>query len=217
VNATAGGPANLGSGRADAAVAVGNEEEGDWEEDEGTHPLVDFFGVEEIRKYIMPKDNRLGKKNFMGASATYSSIGHTCVSNKLELEQYMDYDVGDYCADDWKLGQKLMVHGCDPLPRRRCFSRAPKTYKKPLSLNEALWSFPDDRNVRWDGYICKNFSCLGGPNKKGFFKCNECFNLEGHEKPKWMEVTNMSTEVDFLLKDVLSLKPGEFGLAWTFQ
>ncbi|KAI4328849.1 hypothetical protein L6164_021172 [Bauhinia variegata] len=47
-----------------------------------------------------------------------------------ELEQYMDYDIDEICKDDWKLAQKLVVHGCDPLPRRRCFTRAPKLYRK---------------------------------------------------------------------------------------
>ena len=35
---------------------------------------------------------------------------------KKELEEYMSYDIGSYCNDDWNLAQKLMLNGCDPLP-----------------------------------------------------------------------------------------------------
>ncbi|BFI15703.1 protein MpPMT.4 [Marchantia polymorpha subsp. ruderalis] len=197
------------------------KEEGEWaEEDElqsEKDPLVEYFEIEEIKKYIRSKYNRLGRKNFMGANATYASIGHACVSKKFELEQYMEYDVGEYCSDDWPLGQKLMVHGCDPLPRRRCFVRGPKIYTKPLPINESLWKLPDDRNVRWDNYICKSFGCLAGPNRKGFFKCGECFDLQGHEKPKWTEVTNTSTDADFMLEEVLQMKPGEIRIGLDFS
>ena len=37
---------------------------------------VDFFLIEEIRKYVKMKPNRLGKQNFMGANGTFTSIGH---------------------------------------------------------------------------------------------------------------------------------------------
>ncbi|KAB5556231.1 hypothetical protein DKX38_007140 [Salix brachista] len=35
---------------------------------------------------------------------------------KKEMEEYMDYDIGSYCKDDWNLAQKLMVNGSDALP-----------------------------------------------------------------------------------------------------
>ncbi|KAK4411451.1 hypothetical protein Sango_0218100 [Sesamum angolense] len=117
--------------------------------------LADILGLietvqeslsEEIRKYIRIKPNRLGKQNFMGANGTFTSIGHACFSMRKELEEYMDYDIGDICNDDWKLAQKLMVHGCDPLPRRRCFAKAPQFYTKPLPINESLWALPNDKN-----------------------------------------------------------------------
>lgn len=113
------------------------------------HPLVkqkehsdepsDYFLIEEIRKYVRIKPNRSGKQNFMGANGTFTSIGHACFAMKKDLEEYMDYDIGDICKDDWKLAQRLMVHGCDPLPRRRCFSRAPQLYTKPFPINESMW------------------------------------------------------------------------------
>lgn len=193
------------------------------------HPLVrkkkkfdepaDYFLREEIRKYVRIKPNRLGKQNFMGANASFTSIGHACFAMKQELEEYMDYDVGEICNDDWKLAQKLMVHGCDPLPRRRCFSRAPKLYNQPFPINESLWKLPDNRNVRWSQYRCKNFACLAGnATQKGFFKCADCFNLTNHEMPRWVTLEADSNQTaDFLISDVLGIKPGEIRIGLDFS
>ncbi|KAG4135602.1 hypothetical protein ERO13_D08G226200v2 [Gossypium hirsutum] len=169
--------------------------------------LIDTFTTEEIRKYIAPKENRIGKINFYGTEKIYNTIGHACVLMKKELEEYMDYDIGSYCKDDWNLAQKLMVNGCDPLPQRRCLTRASKVYQKPYPINESLWKLPDDRNVRWGNYQCRNFGCLSGKNpKRGYTKCIGCFEME-KEKLKW--VTNTSLQVDFLIRDVLAIKPGQ--------
>ncbi|XP_020098274.1 uncharacterized protein LOC109717039 [Ananas comosus] len=184
--------------------------------------MIEYFLVEEIRKYARIKPSRLGKQNFMGANGTFTSIGHACFAMKEELEEYMDYDVGDFCKDDWRQAQRLMVHGCDPLPRRRCFSRAPKLYAKPFPINESMWKLPDDRNVRWSQYRCKNFACLAkNATKKGFFKCSDCFNLTRHEMPRWMELVYpdpaSNLTADFLIKEVLQLKPGEIRIGLDFS
>ncbi|PIN20184.1 hypothetical protein CDL12_07146 [Handroanthus impetiginosus] len=182
----------------------------------------EYFLIEEIRKYIRIKPNRLGKQNFMGANGTFTSIGHACFSMKKELEEYMDYDIGDICNDDWKLAQKLMIHGCDPLPRRRCFSKAPQFYTKPLPINESLWSLPNDKNIRWSQYRCKNFTCLvRNTTQKGFFKCADCFNLKEHEYPRWIKPfyqdPNSNLTADFLISDVLDVKPGEIRIGLDFS
>ncbi|OMP08546.1 putative S-adenosyl-L-methionine-dependent methyltransferase protein [Corchorus olitorius] len=196
------------------------------------HPLVkqsqqsdepgDFFLTEEIRKYVKVKPNRLKKQNFMGANGTFTSIGHSCFAMKKELEEYMDYDVGEICNDDWKLAQKLMVHGCDPLPRRRCFARAPRLYNQPFPINESMWKLPDDRNVRWGGYKCRNFTCLANnTTRKGFFKCADCFNLSSHEMPRWIKPPELDPETnstaDFLIPEVLEIKPGEIRIGLDFS
>ncbi|KAG5100868.1 hypothetical protein JHK82_045920 [Glycine max] len=193
------------------------------------HPLVrkkkqsdepaDYFLREEIRKYVRIKPNRLGKQNFMGTNASFTSIGHACFAMKEDLEEFMDYDVGEICNDDWKLAQKLMVHGCDPLPRRRCFSRAPKLYNQPFPINESLWKLPDDRNVRWSQYRCKNFLCLASnTTRKGFFKCADCFNLTNHEMPRWISLEADSNQTaDFLISDVLGIKPKEIRIGLDFS
>ena len=163
------------------------------------------------------KPNRLGKQNFMGANGTFTSIGHACFATKPDLEEYMRYDVGDVCEDDWRLAQRLMVHGCDPLPRRRCFARAPKLYAAPLPLPDSLWAAPDDRNVRWSGYKCKSFACLANNTsaRKGFFKCTDCFDLAGHELPRWVAQGNSSS--DFLAREVLDIKPGGVRIGLDFS
>ena len=202
------------------------------EEIKHIHPLLkpkqqsdepsSYFLVEEIRKYVKIKPNRLGKQNFMGANGTFTSIGHACFSMKKELEDYMDYDIGDLCQDDWRLAQQLMVHGCDPLPRRRCFARAPQLYSQPFPINKSMWKLPDDRNVRWSKYRCKNFTCLANNfTRRGFFKCADCFNLSHHEMPRWIQLVNphpsSNLTADFLIPDVLDIKPGEIRIGLDFS
>ncbi|KAL9142721.1 hypothetical protein ABFS82_14G189600 [Erythranthe guttata] len=178
-------------------------------------PLINTFVVEEIRKYITPKENRAGKINIYGTEKVYNTIGHACVTMKTELEEYMDYDVGSYCKDDWIFGQKLMIRGCDPLPRRRCLTRASKLYLRPYSINESLWRIPEGRNVRWSNYQCRNFECLSSKNtKRGYSKCTGCFEME-KEKLKWV-TTNTSLPIDFSIKDVLAVKPGEVRIGLDF-
>lgn len=177
-------------------------------------PLINHFIVEEIRKYITPKENRVGKINIYGSDKVYNSIGHGCGVYKKEFEEYMDYDIGSYCKDDWNLGQKLMIHGCDPLPRRRCLTRASKVYQKPYPINESLWKVPDDRNIRWSNYQCRNMDCLKSANpRRGYSKCVGCFEMD-KEKLRW--VTNTSIPVDFMIKDVLSIKQGEIRVGLDF-
>ncbi|XP_072961684.1 probable methyltransferase At1g29790 isoform X2 [Typha angustifolia] len=169
-------------------------------------PLINFFTVEETRKYITSKGNRGAKLSVYSTNKTYNTIGHACVLMRKELEEYMNYDIGSYCNDDWNLGQKLMLGGCDPLPRRRCLTRASKLYQRPLPINESLWTMPDNRNVRWSKYQCRDFKCLSSKNpRRGFSKCIGCFELE-KEKVKWVKNGSLA---DFLIKDVLAVKPGE--------
>ncbi|TMW97083.1 hypothetical protein EJD97_006231 [Solanum chilense] len=163
-------------------------------------PLINTFVMEETRKYITPKVNRNGDVNVYGTLMIYNTIGHACVLMKKELEEYMDYEIGSYCKDDWNLAQKLMLNGCDPLPRRRCLARASKLYLKPYSIDKSLWTIPDGRNIRWSNYRCRNFECLLRKNTKKGFEMEK-------EKVKW--VTNSSVPVDFLIKDVLGIKAGE--------
>ncbi|KAG0478260.1 hypothetical protein HPP92_012979 [Vanilla planifolia] len=172
----------------------------------GSDPLINYFTVEEIRKYVTGKGNRDGKLSIYGTEKTYNTLGHACVLMRKQLEAYMNYDVGSYCKDDWDLAQKLILGGCDPLPRRRCLSRASKLYQSPLPINESLWLLPDVRNVRWSNYQCRDFNCLSSKNpRRGFSKCTSCFEME-KEKLKWVKNASLA---DFLISDVLGVKPGK--------
>ncbi|MCO5578891.1 hypothetical protein L7F22_032739 [Adiantum nelumboides] len=107
------------------------------EEEREKGALVNFFTTEEIKKYLRVRENCSGRKNFMATNVTVGAIGHACMAMKAKLEEYMNYDVGDLCKDNWPLAQRLMVHGCDPLPRRICLARAPPTIK-----GHFRWSTP---------------------------------------------------------------------------
>ncbi|KAE8703886.1 hypothetical protein F3Y22_tig00110462pilonHSYRG00279 [Hibiscus syriacus] len=121
------------------------------------------------------------------------------------------------CPDDWDIAQKVMISGCDPLPRRRCFSKTPPRLSKPLPINSSLWSQPTDTNILWSRYKCKDYSCLVSNEtlgKRGFFKCSNCFDLS---KRGWEILTNESTSAEFTIDKVLRLKPGEIRIGLDFS
>ncbi|XP_047068840.1 probable methyltransferase At1g29790 [Lolium rigidum] len=178
-------------------------------------PLVNFFMAEETRKYVTTKGNREGRPSVYGTNRTYGSIGHACVLMRQELDEYMSYDVGAYCPDDWDLGQRLMLGGCDPLPRRRCLTRASKLFNRTLPINESLWTLPDDGSVRWTRYHCRGYKCLSARNPRpGYTRCVGCFDMD-REKQRWMVNTTRNASstsaslVDFSIDEVLAVKPGE--------
>ncbi|VAI85764.1 unnamed protein product [Triticum turgidum subsp. durum] len=83
-------------------------------------PLVNFFMAEETRKYVTTKGNREGRPNVYGTNRTYGTIGHACVLMRRELDEYMSYDVGSYCPDDWDLlgapfAETVALRGLVPL------------------------------------------------------------------------------------------------------
>eukprot|EP01018_Ginkgo_biloba_P007630 Gb_17509 [translate_table: standard] len=182
-------------------------EEEEEEEEEGSVLIGNYkFKSQELRKYTAPKQNRHGRKNFMGVQAIYPSIGSGCHSMSLEVDQYMLYNVSGRCPDDWPTAQQLMVQGCDPPPRRRCFSRTPDRFIRPLPFKSSLWTLPNDRNIRWTHYKCKGFACLTSKNSsKGFFKCAECFDLSAHESQRWI-ANNSNNRAEFSVDQVLGLK-----------
>ncbi|KAK3032549.1 hypothetical protein RJ639_036788 [Escallonia herrerae] len=175
------------------------------------------FSSAELRNYTSPKPNRLsGKKNFLGLEAIYPSIGLGCAGVAADLERYMTYKSNGICPDDWDLAQKLIVAGCDPLPRRRCFSRTPPHYSKSLPGNSSLWTQPSDANIRWNLYKCKGYTCLVSNDtigKRGFYKCSDCFDLS---KRGWEVPTDTSVSAEFTIEEVLGLKAGEIRIGLDF-
>ncbi|KAJ8572713.1 hypothetical protein K7X08_009224 [Anisodus acutangulus] len=93
-----------------------------------------------------------------GTDEVYASVGGGCLSYKEDLAQYMTYRVGKECPVDDVFAQRLMLKGCEPLPRSRCHPKAPVGYVEPTPLPKSLWSTPPDTN---------------------------CFDLQFREKQRW--------------------------------
>ncbi|KAI3665810.1 hypothetical protein L6452_44445 [Arctium lappa] len=168
-----------------------------------------FVKSKEVLRYTNPKPNKLldGKrKNFMDLEAVNPSIGLGCTRMTVDLDRYSTYKPYTSCPDDSDFAQKLMLRGCDPLPRRRCFSRSAPNYNHPFQFNSSLWIQPNDSNILWSHYTCKNYNCLVSidtKNKRGFHKCVDCFDLS---KKRWEEVPlNDPESAEISIDEVLSL------------
>lgn len=82
-----------------------------------------------------------------------SPIASSCHDYPDLLHQYMNYTPFSACPKDAQLAESLILRGCHPLPRRRCFSRTPSS-----SSSSKL-----DSNVIWSNYpsaTCRSFKCL---------------------------------------------------------
>lgn len=187
------------------------------EDEEGSIPKK-VFNSGELHNYTSPKPNRLiGKKNFLGLEAINPSIGLPCANMAFNVDRYMNYKIHGMCPDDGEIVQKLISNGCDPLPRRRCFTRTSPHHNSPLSMNSSLWTQPSDAHILWSHYKCKTYSCLVSNetvNRRGFYKCSDCFNLS---KRGWDTKTNQSVSAEFTIDEVLSLKPGEIHIGLDFS
>ncbi|KDP25822.1 hypothetical protein JCGZ_22544 [Jatropha curcas] len=140
----------------------------------------------------------------------YPPVGKACTQFPNELRRYMIYSVNGSCPDDELLAQKLLLKGCEPLPRRRCRPAAQPNYDEPYPLPESQWTTPPDTSVVWTAYTCKNYECLINRyrTQKGFDDCKDCFDLEGREKTRWLQ--KQSNGVDFSIDEVLATKkPGK--------
>lgn len=161
--------------------------------------------IPELTAYSAMKQLPLGKNPASGEETMVSPVGHACYYSLALLAQYMNYTVGSLCPEDWHLAQSLMMKGCEPLPRRRCFARTPPGYSRPLALPASLWSYPPDNTVMWTHYTCKSFACLShratDVNTRTFTECATCFDLEGSERARWVKTRD---RLDFLVEDVLA-------------
>ncbi|CAI9101456.1 OLC1v1038786C1 [Oldenlandia corymbosa var. corymbosa] len=159
----------------------------------------------EAKRAMGPHKLPLGYYSRVGSDELYPSVGGACLKYKDELEEFMKYEVGGECPVDDVFAQKLMMKGCEPMPRRRCHPKSPRNYADPTPLPESLWSTPSDTSIIWDPYSCKNYSCLNNRrNMPGYFDCNDCFDLKGREKTRWL-VDNGG--IDFGIDKVLKVKP----------
>ncbi|XP_027094803.1 uncharacterized protein LOC113749573 [Coffea eugenioides] len=152
-----------------------------------------------LQHHLLP----LGKDSRTGITEMVASVGHSCEKSVDLLSQYMNYKVSGPCPDDWSLGQKLILRGCEPLPRRRCFAKTiPKVGLQPFPIS--LWKSVSEKVYSWSGLTCKNLACLN--SKKLNRDCAGCFDIvNGYETQKYIKARGKN---DFLIDDVLALGSG---------
>ncbi|CAL9170597.1 unnamed protein product [Musa hybrid cultivar] len=159
----------------------------------------------ELKLAAGPHKLPLGYNHNLGTDELFPTLGFACRRFQEELTRYMSYEVGKECPSDGVFAQRLMLKGCEPLPRRRCLPVSPKGYVEPAALPESLWATPPDTSVVWDAYACKNYSCLVNRGRgRGSHDCNDCFNLKGREKSRWLADGG---GLDFGMDGVLATKP----------
>ncbi|XP_075518315.1 putative methyltransferase At1g29790 [Primulina tabacum] len=147
----------------------------------------------------------LGFTPQMGSDKVYPSVGGACLKHKDDLSNYMSYVIGGDCPVDDVSAQKLMLKGCEPLPRRRCHPKSPVGYIEPTPLPESMWSIPPDTSLVWDPYTCKNYQCLvDRTGDKARYDCKDCFHLQGREKTRWLFDNG---GIDYGIDQILGLKP----------
>ncbi|XP_059302837.1 probable methyltransferase At1g29790 [Lycium ferocissimum] len=157
----------------------------------------------ELRAFLQHHLLPLGKDSRTGITEMVTSVGHSCVKSLDLLSQFMNYKVNAPCPDDWSLGQKLILSGCEPLPRRRCFA---KTIPKVglLSFPDSLWKNYSEKIYSWSGLDCKNLACLNA--KKLNRDCAGCFDIiSGYETQRYVKARGKN---DFLIDDVLAMGNG---------
>lgn len=171
---------------------------------ERTSPAADL--PPEFLAFTAPQSFPFGHNPNSQSGVLIAPVGHPCELFPAELSRFMTYPVNGSCPDDELDAQRLLLKGCEPLPRRRCRPAAPVDFVEPAALPESLWSTPPDSSVVWTAYTCKNYACLiDRKNQKGFDDCKDCFELEGREKGRW--VVPSDNPVDFSIDEVLRLKP----------
>ncbi|XP_057807241.1 probable methyltransferase At1g29790 [Salvia miltiorrhiza] len=161
----------------------------------------------EFVAFTSPQKLPFGFNRNFDSDKILPSVGSSCTLFQGDLRRYMSYEVNGSCPDDELLSQKLLLKGCEPLPRRRCRPAAPGNPVEPRPLPDSLWSTPSDATVVWTAYSCKNYSCLINRwrKQKGFDDCKDCFDLEGRERRRWSG--HAASNLDFTIEEVLGAKP----------
>lgn len=108
-------------------------------------------------------------------------VGSACSAHPDLLHRFMSYAPFSACPDDARsLAEPLLLRGCHPLPRRRCFSPTPKPASGSIQQlpTDPFAPLPDSA-VRWptDAKKCRSFACL--PASLGF-------DLAGTESTKFL-------------------------------
>ncbi|CAL1353142.1 unnamed protein product [Linum trigynum] len=159
----------------------------------------------EVQLAMGPHKLPLGFHPRTGSDEIHPPVGAGCLNYPKELEQFLTYEVGGECPLDDVFAQRMMLRGCEPLPRRRCHPPSPRNYVHPTPFPESLWTTPADTSIVWEPYTCKSYKCLVDRKKfPGFFDCKDCFDLEGREKVRWMVDRG---GLDFGMDQVLATRP----------
>lgn len=107
---------------------------------------------DEFLAFTSPLELPLGYNSNFDSDKILPPVGRPCALFPDMLRQYMSYKVNGSCPDDELLAQKLLLRGCEPLPRRRCHPAAQKEYVEPYPLPDSLWMTPSDSSVVWTAY-----------------------------------------------------------------
>ncbi|KAK9675523.1 hypothetical protein RND81_11G012500 [Saponaria officinalis] len=154
----------------------------------------------ELTTFLQPHALPLGKDSKSGITQMTASVGHTCGKSMELLSQFMNYKVNGQCPDDLPVGQRLILRGCEPLPRRRCFSKSISKSGYIYPLPKSLWMNVNDKIVSWSGFNCKSFSCLIKKKLTSFD-----LSVNGSEINRFVAVNGKN---DFAIDDVLGLGGG---------
>lgn len=143
----------------------------------------------EFHAFAGPHALPYGRNPNWGTAELRPPVGHPCLAFPHLLAAFMSYPVNGSCPDDELHAQRLLLRGCEPLPRRRCRPAAPPDPAPPLPFPDALWSTPPDRSVHWSAYTCKSFRCLVDRARSPRFEdCKDCFDLDGGpERYRWVK------------------------------
>ncbi|PKA66733.1 hypothetical protein AXF42_Ash003388 [Apostasia shenzhenica] len=159
----------------------------------------------ELKLAFGPHKLPFGFTSQLGSDELFPSLGFACRGFQDELTQYMRYEIGGECPVDDVFAQRLMLKGCEPLPRRRCHPKTPANYADPSPFPASLWTIPPDTSIIWDPYTCKNYTCLVNRGKApGSYDCKDCFDLAGREKSRWLHDDG---GMDYSIDAVLRLRP----------
>ena len=160
---------------------------------------------DELNLAVGPHKLPFGYSPRIGSDETHMPVGAGCLRFHEELSQYMTYEIGGECPVDDAPAQRLILKGCEPLPRRRCHHKSSTNYVEPTPLPHSLWTTPPDTSIVWDSYTCKSYQCLiDRKNKPGRYDCKHCFDLEGKEKSRWLFDNG---GLEFGGDQVLAMKP----------
>ncbi|KAJ0099013.1 hypothetical protein Patl1_21088 [Pistacia atlantica] len=79
---------------------------------------------DEVRDALGPHKLPLVKSPTTGLDEVIASAGAGCFKFQEESVQQMTYEIGGECPVDDVFAQRLLLKGCEPLPRRRCHPKS---------------------------------------------------------------------------------------------